>query len=370
MNILHIDDQRGWRGGEQQASYLIRAQARRGHRVVLCGRYGSEFLSRDHGAPVEARLAMPFRTEAALWSAWRLAGVTRRYDIEVVHAHSSKAHTAACLAKLFRARGKLIVSRRVDFPPKTDPLNRLKYKEPDHYVAISRRIREVLLEAGLSESKITVVHSGIDLARLDVPPLGRSELGVPEDAVLLGNAAALVGHKDHATLINAMAHVVREEPRAHVAIAGEGPLRRELEAQIESLGLGQHVQLLGHRHDLPRILRALGLFVFSSKEEGLGTSVLDAMACGVPVVATRAGGIPEMVEHGETGLLAPPQDPRALAQQVLAAMREPERSAERADKARRRVEGEFSVEAMVEGNLRVYEKALQPDPIGAHGRAL
>ena len=130
-----------------------------------------------------------------------------------------------------------------------------------------------------AESRIQVVHSCIDPGRFDVEPLSRSELGVPEGVPLLGNVAALVDHKDQATLLAAMPGVLGKLPDLHLVIAGEGELRATLEHQIEHLRIGRAVRLLGFRNDVARLLRTLDAFVMSSKEEGLGTSVLDAMAC-------------------------------------------------------------------------------------------
>jgi glycosyltransferase involved in cell wall biosynthesis len=141
-------------------------------------------------------------------------------------------------------------------------------------------------------------------------------------------------------------------------IAGDGPLRESLEAQIARLGIGDRVKLLGYRSDVPNLLRTLDLFVLSSCEEGLGTSVLDAMVCRVPVVATVAGGIPEMVTVGETGSLVPSRDPEALAAGIIEALTCRDLAEARARRAEALVRERFSVDRMVEGNLRVYEELL------------
>ncbi len=360
MNVLHIDEQRGWRGGEQQALYLIRGLEARGHRNFRAGRPGSAFLKADAGDAtcVEA----PFRGEFDPVTAWKLARAIRKHDIDVVHAHTSHAHTYACLARAVAGRGWVVVSRRVDFIPRGGPLNRWKYGRPDRIVAISERIRDLLHAYGVDESRLRVVHSGIDPGRLDVEPIPRAELGVPERVPLLGNVAALVGHKDHATLIAALPEVLRHLPDLRVVIAGEGELRPRIEAQIAELGVGRAVTLLGYRSDVPRILRALDAFVLSSKLEGLGTSVLDAMACGLPVVATSGGGIPEMITDGETGLLSPPEDPAALARNIVRAFRDRDAARRMGEKARARVMERFTVDRMVEGNLAVYEERTRPTP--------
>ena len=358
MRILHLDEQRGWRGGEQQASYLIRGLVQRGHDVYIAGRPGAPFLTRDHGAPLSGIVACPFANEGDLLTAWRLARYVRQNHIDILHAHTGHTHTMACLARTLARRGRVIVSRRVDFAPASNPFNRLKYAWPDRMVAISDRIAQVLRDSGLPEQRITVVHSAIDPARLDAPPLSKADLGVPEDALVIGNVAALVDHKDQTTLLHAMACVVHELPRAHLLIAGEGPLRPALTALRDTLGLNDRVHFLGYRNDVPGILRALDVFVMSSKEEGLGTSVLDAMACGIPVAATAGGGIPEMVRDGQTGLLVPVGDAPALAKAILRLANDRAFAATLTRDAHALVLENFTVDRMVEGNLAVYESAL------------
>ena len=358
MNSLHIDEQRGWRGGEQQASYLMQGLAERGHRVYLAGRTGSPFVSRDHGSANLERIALPFRGEWDVATAWKLAQVIRREQIDIIHAHTSHAHATACIARRLAGRGKIIVSRRVDFPPKSNAFSRWKYAWPDHFIAISEAIGRVLQDWGIPEAKLSIVHSAIDPKRLKVPPIARAELGVSEGKTLVGIVAALVGHKDIPTFVDAMAVVCAARPEVHAVIVGEGPERTAIESRIREKGLQDCVHLLGYREDVPAILRALDAFAMSSNEEGLGTSVLDAMAAGVPVAATAAGGIPEMVIDRETGLLTPVGDGEALGQAVLRLLSEPELSAVMTANASRMVHERFAVPSMVEGNLRVYEKVL------------
>ena len=358
MNVLHIDDQRGWRGGEQQASYLIRGLAERGHTVVIAGRAGQAFLESDHGVPAIARVPAPFLGEFDLWTAALLARAVKRHAIDVLHAHTSHAHTAACLARRLARRGKVVVSRRVDFAPRKGPLNRWKYAQPDTIVCVADYIADVLRAYGVPESRLAVVHSGIDPARFDVEPLPRSALGAPEGVPLLGNVAALVGHKDHANLLAAMPLVLRELPDLRLVIVGEGELRAQLEAQIAQLGLARAVTLLGYRDDVPRILRALDAFVLSSRMEGFGGVCTEAMACGLPVVSTAAGGMPETVIHEQTGLLAPTRDPEALAAAVVRIFREPDLARRLAANGRHQATERFSHQRMVEGNLAVYAEVL------------
>ena len=358
MNVLHVDEQGGWRGGEQQASWLIRGLAERGHSISLAGRQGGAFLASDHGGVPSKRIEVPLLGEWDLWSARLLAGVVRRESIDIIHAHTSHAHTMACIARRMAGRSKVVVSRRVSFEPKSNPFNRWKYAWPDAIIAVSTSVANVLLDFGVSVNRVEVVYSAVDLERMEVKALTRKELGIKEGALLLVSAGALVGHKDHATLVAAVPQIREAFPDLRLLIAGEGELEPQIARQIESLNLGDTVTLLGHREDVPQLIRACDRYVSSSWSEGLGTSVLEALACKAPVVATEAGGVGEMVLEGETGYLVPNRDPKALAEAVIESLRKVDRAREMAENGRRLVESKFSVEAMIEGTLRVYERLL------------
>lgn len=358
MRILHIDEQRGWRGGEQQASWLIQGLAKRGHRVLIAGCAQGEFIDSRHGDVEISRIPLPFRGELDLWTAWKLSQIVRRERVDIVHAHSSHAHSMAVYARRWAGRGKVVVSRRVSFAPRDNALNRWKYKQPDKFICVSNKVRDVLREAGIVETKLEVVHSSVDLTRLDVEPLSRAELGVPEGVPLLVSAGALVGHKDHEALVTAMAQVRRKLPAARLVIAGEGELRGRIEARIAELGLGDCITLLGHRNDAPRLIRAADVYVSSSWSEGLGTSILEALACRTPVVATLAGGADEMVKPGETGYLVPSRNPDALAEAVVESLSNRGQARAMAENGRRLIEEQFVTERMIEGTLRVYESVL------------
>jgi len=359
VNLLHIDEQTGWRGGEQQASNLIRGLAARGHRCLIAGRADSPFLTRDHGVRDLVKIAVPCRGELDLFTAFALARAVRDHDIDILHAHSSHALTYAVLAKKIAGRGYVVASRRVDFPPNANVFSKWKYNQPDRIIAISDCIAGVMREFGVRENSLRTVHSGIDPARFDVAPITRAALGIPEDAPLAGNVAALVGHKDQATLVAAVPVVLNKLPDFRLVIAGEGSLRQSLEAQIASLGIGHAVKLLGQRDDVPAIMRALDLFVISSREEGLGTSVLDAFACEVPVVATNAGGIPEMVKDGQTGLVVPVGDAAALAAAIVRGLEDQTLRASIASQAAKLLMEGFTTEKMVEGNEAVYRELIR-----------
>ena len=173
---------------------------------------------------------------------------------------------------------------------------------------------------------------------------------------MVGNVAALTGHKDHATLLAAAARVLARRPETRFVIVGEGELEPSLAAQARALGLEGRCVFAGFRNDLDRLVPAFTVFCLSSHMEGLGTSLLDAMSFAVPIVATAAGGIPEAVSDGITGRLVPPRDPDALATALVEALESPERRAAWGAAGRRRFEERFTADRMVETTLAVYRE--------------
>ncbi len=358
MISLHIDEQSGWRGGEQQASYLVHGLAARGHTVLIAGRPGSPFMTHQHEAPGLIRIKAPFLGEFDAYTIWKLARAIRRYNVDIIHGHTGHAHFYASMARLLARKGLVIASRRVDFVPSQNYITRWKYAQPDHFIAVSDCVAQVLLAYGIEPSRVTVVHSAQDAVRLDTPPVSRESIGVPEHAPLLVCVAALVGHKDHKTLISAMPVLLRAFPDAHLALVGEGGLRPEIEAQIAALGLASHVTLLGYREDVISIMRAADVFVLPSKMEGLGSAIIEAMMCRIPVVACASGGIPETVMHETTGLLAPPEQPQALAETLIRLLTDHALAGQLVCQAYDFVTQQRSADAMVENTLRVYERLL------------
>ncbi|MCY4075118.1 MAG: glycosyltransferase, partial [Acidobacteria bacterium] len=292
----------------------------------------------------------------AAWRMWRLLG---RLRPAVVHAHDAHglAVAAAACALTGAERPLLVASRRVDFHVRRNPLSRWKYGRVDRFLCASDAIRRMLIEDGVAAEKTVVVHEGVDVDRIaGLPSLDpHRELGLPAGAPVVGNIAALVPHKGQPDLLDAAARVVAQVPEARFVIVGAGELEGALVKQIARLGLERHVVLTGFRTDALSLLKGFDVFVMSSVTEGLGTSVLDAMACGRAVVATRAGGIPESVVDGETGLLVPVRDPAALASAVVRLLRDASLRGALGRAGRTRARARFSAARMVAETAAAYE---------------
>ena len=268
------------------------------------------------------------RNEIDLAAAWKLSRVLRQYAPEVVHAHDPHAVAMAGTALSFGASSPgppLVASRRVDFHLSSNSFSRWKYRQVTRFIAASGAIRDILVHDGIPASQVTVVHDGIDVGRVQrLPSLDlHVEYWLPHGVPVIVNVGALVGHKGQKHLLDAMPLVMRELADVHLVILGEGELRVPLEKQVKELHLERAVRMPGFREDVLSLMKSADLFVMSSVTEGLGSAVLDAMAMGLAVVATRAGGIPEAVVHGETGLLVPPGEPAPLAQAIVRLLRDP-----------------------------------------------
>jgi len=357
MFSLHIDTQRDWRGGQRQVLLTVLGLRERGHRAVLVANPDGELAKRASEGHDLLKLAP--RSEVDLHAGWRLSRIIRELKPEVVHAHDPHAVAAASLALAFNtspAGPALIASRRVAFRLKPNAFSRWKYRQVDCFVAASDSIRATLAGDGIEASKIVTVYEGIDVDRIQAEPVANihAEFWLPTHAPIVGATGALTSEKGHRHLIDAAALVVREVPDARFVILGEGDLRPSLERQIKELRLDKHVLLPGFRADVLAFLRAFDVFVMPSIAEGLGTSLLDAMAASKATVATNTGGIPEVVADGETGVLVPPRDHRALAQAISRLLKDKNLRERMGAAGLARVQRVFSAARMVDETLAVY----------------
>jgi L-malate glycosyltransferase len=357
---LHIDTARTWRGGQNQVLLTVLGLRAQNHRQVLVAHPEGELYRRALEGP--DLIALAPRNEVDLSSAWKLSRIIRQWRPEIVHAHDPHAVAMAGLALSFSApipHPAVVASRRVDFHLQGHSFSRWKYRQVDLFIAASNAIRDVLAKDGIPSSHVVVVHDGIDVAKIQrLPPLDiHSEYWLPRGAPLLANVAALVPHKGQKFLVEAMPHVLREVPDARLIIFGEGELRTELEHQIKTLHLEKHVLLPGFRQDVLQLVKSVDLFVMSSLTEGLGSTILDAMAMNLPVVGTHAGGIPEAVVDGQTGLLVPPGDARALAAAIIRLLNERALRQRMGAAAATRVAEHFGVGRFLAGTLQAYTLA-------------
>ena len=354
IKVLHVDAEMSWRGGQQQAVYLYEGLRQRGWQTGFVCRPGSALQKyfRDHRQP---QVSLAFRGEWDLAAAWRLASLARREEYSVLVLHSAHALSWGLLARLFYPSLKLVAVRRVDFSVGGNCLSRGKYrtKALKRIVAISENVRRVLVSDGIPLSKIALIRSGIDLrkfADLAEDKDFRKSWNIPENAILAGTVAAFSGHKDYPNFIRAAALAAKQEPRLYFMAVGEVILFDRMKRMAAESGLGGGMIFAGQQSEVGGFLRAFDIFVLASRKEGLGTSVLDAMALGLPVAATRAGGIPEMISDQQDGLLVPPQDPEALSAAILTLARDPALRQELGERAKLKA-ARFDKELMIDSYI-------------------
>lgn len=356
MKILHIDTEKTWRGGEQQVIYLAKGLEGKGHESTIVCQPDSPLAKRANAEGLRID-EMKMRGEFDILAAWRIGKFLRQEGYDILHAHTSHAHSIGLLARFFGKAKAMAVSRRVDFPIRS----RFKYNSFGiHYIAVSEAIKKVLIKGGVSAENIEVVRSCIDIERFDKAEIKdvKQTLGIGRDTVVIGNIAHMADHKGQIYLIRAADIVRRKHPNTRFVIVGDGELKGNLEAEAGKLALDEVVIFTGFRSDIPSILASFDIFAFPSHLEGLGTSLLDAMAMRKPIVSTTAGGIPEIADDCVNGILVPPKDPEALAAAIIRLVEDPILRLQYGNAGRRIVEEGFTVDRMVEKTEAVYRELL------------
>ena len=293
----------------------------------------------------------PGNDPAVVWAIYR---VLRRERPDVLHTHSWGTLLEGLVAGRL-ARVPVIVHGEhgtLQLRPRQVRAQRWAWRRVDRLLSVSSRLAERMSgEIGVPLDRVHVIRNGVDLNRFGtVGAMART--GVTDSdsngTVVLGAVGRLVQVKDHATLIAAV-HVLRNRGhRVSAVIAGDGPLRGKLQARIAAHGLQDWVHLLGHRSDIESMLAGIDIFVQPSTSEGMSNTILEAMASGLPVVATRVGGADEMVVEGHTGTLVRPSDATALAVAVELLVGDAPRRRNMGRAARMRAHREFSLQAMIE----------------------
>ena len=288
----------------------------------------------------------------------------RSYD--VIHFHTSRAHAMAPFAGgPARRAGErvLIVTRRMDYVPNRLFAPWLYNRAVDAVAAISSGVARALESAGVAPDRIKLIHSGVDCERFRPASeaeraAARAALGIGAGEILLGTVGALEARKGHRVLLDALAAIVRSGVALRCFIAGVGSEREPLAARIRALGLERRVTLTGGIEDPCKLLSALDVFVFPSLKEGLGVALMEAMACGIAAVASSVGGIPELIEHGRSGLLVGPANAAELARALEDLIAAPARRREIGAAARAWMVEGFSMTAMAAATIELYRACL------------
>ena len=358
ITSVHVDTARTWRGGQNQVLQLVTGLSALGHPTWLVAHARGELKERAQEGLRFVGISP--KSEFDVQAAWQLGRVLRDVKPDVLHAHDPMAVALAAMALQMQngaSRPLVVAARRVDFHLKRHAFSKWKYRHVDLFIAASGVIAGILERDGIARDRIVVVHDGINVGLIDKQETvdAHAAFWLPHGSPMVGNVAALAAHKGQKHLIAAAKIVVREVPDARFLIVGEGELKDQLERQIKQLALERHVVLTGFRPDAIGLMKSFDVFAMSSVTEGLGSAVLEAMACERAVVSTRAGGLPEVVIDGETGLLVPPTDEPALAKAIVDLLKDASRRAAMGRAGRARAVGAFSAEAMVSKTLAAYQ---------------
>lgn len=359
MFSLHIDAARGWRGSQRQAMYTVLGLRTLGHRAALVAHPQSELFRRmSEGLDL---IPLEIRREIDLEAAWRLSRVIRTLAPDVIHAHDVESAGVAATALSIGSgstRPALVLSRRRESAMSRQSFSRWTFTQVDCFVATTAAIRDQLVAGGLPRHKTAVVNEGVDVERIVHMPAANvhAEFFLPTHSPIVGNVASLVPDKGQRYLIDAAARVVREVPDARFVILGDGELRHVLEEHIRHRHLERHVFLGGFRGDAIELTKGFDLVAVSSLHEGMCTTIVEAMAASKAVVATAVGSIPEVVVHGETGLLVRPREPDALAGGIVRLLRDAALRRRMGEAARARARERFTVERMVGATAALYER--------------
>ena len=376
LRILHVDPERQWGGGEAQVLGLTRYLHRVGHiSHVATPRHGVLAQRLQHDNLTVQPLSI--RNHLDGLAGWRLRRLVRRERYDLVHFHTARAHALSPWLHTLPVRR--LVTRRMDYPIKAGWLSRFLYdRQVDMVIAISAGVAAALGTAPVSDRPIRIIPSGIDTKQF-LPTASqrmaiRRQYGLGEDTTVILMAGALTKRKSPHTLIEAAAQLhsgcrqsqyAQQTDRAlslHYLICGAGPLRQELEAQVRALGLASVFHFAGFCRDLPAYLAAADIFVHTPVWEGLGVAVIEALAAGLPVVASRVGGIPELVADRETGLLIPAQDPSALCNALLQCVRHPDWAKTLGTHGQAKVQTHFDIETTARANEALYYELLAKAP--------
>ncbi|MBI1317201.1 glycosyltransferase [bacterium] len=310
--VLHLSTALDWRGGEQQVLLLQREWERMGiSSAVVCSE--RSVLSQKLRQQGLAALTYP----ASRLSVRRLLPLVRLFQPHVLHLHDPDAHTVAVVASyLGRVRLPLILHRKVDFEVGKNGLSRWKYGYSGirRVIAVSGAVKVVLERSGAVRAPIEVVYDAFDPERLPTGP-ALSRFRDSSSTPVVGTVAAFADHKDPYTFLEAAARVQAEVPKARFVWLGEGELRTATLLKAKQMGL--NFEAPGFVDDVLVRMQSFTVLMYSSKAEGLGSSLIDAMALGLPIASTAAGGIAELFEPGVQALLSRPRDAEALAQNAL-----------------------------------------------------
>jgi glycosyltransferase involved in cell wall biosynthesis len=354
MRILQLCSAREIGGGERHLADLANTLAQRGHEVFAALSPASPVRATLSSLPPENILELPMRNSLNLATAIKLSRFVRAHDIEIVHAHVARDYPLAALAK-GRSNARLVLTRHVLFPLRR--IHKLTLRRTSRVIAVSRAVAESLYSQGIFDRQMVVtIYNGIDFAKFENVSAGRAG----SQRLRVGAAGHLAPIKGHEDFVRAAALVVQSHPDIEFVIAGEdkSPSRENriaLEKLIGELRLDENVKLAGWLDDLPAFLTTLNLFVSAARAEPFGLAIVEAMAAGVPVLATASEGAREIIDDHNNGRLVPIGHVASLAESIVDLMNDESERRRLAQNAKAGARERFGLKRMVEKTEEVYE---------------
>jgi len=355
---LVVDLGRNYRGGQDQALLLLRGLLARGHAPELITLRDSLLARRARDTGVSVHGVPPGRRRLA--AALAIHRLVRERRVDVVHANEPHALTSAWVARAHRFV-PLVTSRRIALALSTNSFSLVRYRAAGRIVAVSNFVRKSVAASGFAEDFVEVIYDGVEIpaaiSQAD-RDRARKRFAIPHESFCIGNVAAFVPEKGHALLIGAFANLLGQFPQCVLLLPGKVPKHIRLKELARHLVLESVIKFPGFVPDIESVYAATDLFVFPSHEEPLGSSLLSAMAYGLPVVAFGRGGIPEVVEDGRNGLLVKELDPGALAAAIARLLSNPAEARRLGEAARETISSRFSADQMVDATLNLYDRLI------------
>jgi glycosyltransferase involved in cell wall biosynthesis len=376
MRIIQIIPTLAAGGLERVATTLAIGLAAGGDHVVVCTRGATDHRANElalqrAGVPIE-RVPRPTPAPRQLLrSARAIARVLRVHRPEVIHAHNPAAAAAAAVARVLalRPRTPIVTTFHGLVDGGTHVASRILNVTSAAVVGVGPAATAELLRAGVDEARLVTILNAVPAEAQRSRKAVREELGVADDADLVVTVGRYREEKDQDLLLRAAAILAPARPRLRVLLVGVGPLEDKLRARISELGLDAVACVTGLREDAVDIVAAADVATLTSKREGLGLSLIEAMWVGTPTVGTNIGGIPDVIDDGETGLLVPAGDAAALATAIAGLLDNPALANRLATAARASVEARFSIATMTAGYRAAYARVLAGRSRSARRRA-
>jgi glycosyltransferase involved in cell wall biosynthesis len=359
MIPLIVDLETEWRGGQNQALLLLKGLYERGHAAELVATKGSSLSHRALKANVCVHLVsrgmLQLPATAKIWNTLQSGRV------DLVHANEAHAVTAAWLARV-SSKVPFVISRRVGYPLGNSAIAQSRYRAASCIIANSQWVASQAVASGALQEKLRVVYEGVQIPErtaLEARRLARHRWGITDDAPLLGCVGVFLPDKGQEWLIRALAELRKEFSDARLLLAGNGPMRGELEALARTLRLDNAVIFAGFVKEVENVYAALDVFLLPSFFEALNNSLLAAMAYGVPSIAFRRGALPEIIEDGKSGLIVSGPEVREICETTAHILRDSNFARRLGEAGRTRVAEKFSADHMVEKTAEIYDELLR-----------